>query len=82
MASKRIMFTFDERSLQTLRQMTENAHYSSMADTVRDSLQLAHTLQEMARKGFTDVVVQNPETGAQRLLVIPRLIVEEAAANR
>ena len=74
MASKRIVFTFDDRSVATLEQMTKNAQYSSMAETVRDSLQIANTLQDLAKKGFTDVVVRNPRSGAERTIIIPNLV--------
>lgn len=71
--SKRVAFTFDERSLASLEEMTDEGHFSSMADTVRESLQISRALQTQAKKGFTEVILRNPETGEERILVIPNL---------
>ncbi|MBZ9752746.1 hypothetical protein K7W42_18045 [Deinococcus sp. HMF7604] len=73
--SKRVVFTFDDRSLRTLKQMTEEGQYGSLADTVRESLQITRALHLQARKGFTEVRVRNPSTGREREVVIPRLAV-------
>jgi len=71
--SKRVAFTFDERSLTTLREMTEEGNFSSMADTVRESLQISRALQTQAKKGFTEIIVRDPESEDERVLVIPSL---------
>jgi Arc/MetJ-type ribon-helix-helix transcriptional regulator len=71
--SKRVTFTFDERSLDTLEDMTEEGKFSSMAETVRESLQISRALQSQAKKGFKELVVRNPETGEERVIVIPHL---------
>ena len=68
-----VEFTFDAISFATLSTMTEEGQYSSMADCVRESLQVNHTFQQLARQGFTEVVVRNPRSGAEREIVIPRL---------
>ena len=44
-----------------------------MADTVRESLQISRALQTQAQQGFTEVIVRNPETNEERVLVIPAL---------
>lgn len=71
--SKRVAFTFDERSLTTLRKMTEEGNFSSMADTVHKSSQISRTLQTQAQQGFTEIIVRDPETEEERMLVIPSL---------
>lgn len=71
--SKRVAFTFDERSLATLEDMTEEGHFSSMADTVRESLQISRALQIQVKQGYTELVVRNPETGEERVIIIPSL---------
>ena len=71
--SKRVAFTFDERSLATLEEMTQEGHFSSMAHTVRESLQISRALQTQAKNGFTEIIVREPETGDERVLVIPSL---------
>ena len=71
--NKRVVFTFDERSLESLRKLTDQGRFSSMADTVRDSLQISQALQSQAGLGFTEVIVRNPETSEERVMVIPTL---------
>ena len=71
--SKRVAFTFDERSLATLEDMTEDGHFSSMADTVRESLQISRALQTQVKQGYTEIVVRNPDTGEERIIIIPSL---------
>jgi Arc/MetJ-type ribon-helix-helix transcriptional regulator len=71
--TRRVVFTFDERSLDSLERLTEQGHFSSMADTVRESLQISRSLQSQAEQGFTEVIVRNPETKEERVLVIPNL---------
>lgn len=71
--SKKVAFTFDERSLATLEEMTEEGHFGSMADTVRESLQISRALQSQASHGFTEVIVRNPDTGEERVVIIPSL---------
>ncbi len=71
--TRRVVFSFDERSLESLQKLTEQGRFSSMADTVRDSLQITRALQGQAHQGFTEVIVRNPETNEERVLVIPIL---------
>jgi Arc/MetJ-type ribon-helix-helix transcriptional regulator len=71
--SKRVAFTFDERSYKTLEEMTDSGHFSSMADTVRESLEISLALQNQAKKGYTEVIMRNPDSGEERVVVIPRL---------
>ncbi len=71
--SKRVAFTFDERSLAALQEMVERGDYSSMAETVRESLRVVRALQTQASDGYRELVVRNPETGEERVIVIPNL---------
>ena len=70
---RRVVFTFDERSLESLERLKEQGHFSSLADTVRESLQVSRALQTQANQGFTEIVVRNPETKEERVMVIPNL---------
>ena len=72
-ASQRVVFTFDDRSLESLKEITEQGHFSSMAETVRESLQINRALQKQAKSGYTEVVVRNPKTNEERVIVIPSL---------
>ena len=71
--TRRVVFSFDERSLESLQKITEQGWFASMADTVRESLQISRALQTQAQQGFTEVIVRNPETDEERVLVIPTL---------
>ena len=71
--TRRVVFSFDERSLESLKRMTEQGRYPSMANAVRDSLQISRALQNQVEKSFTEVIVRNPETNEERVIVIPDL---------
>ena len=71
--SKRVAFTFDVNSLEALEEMKEEGHYSSLAETVRDSLQITRSLQKLAKRGYSEIIVRDPETEEERLLIIPTL---------
>ena len=71
--AQRVVFTFDDRSLQSLQRIKEQGRFSSMADAVRESLQVSRALQTQAEQGYTELVVRNPKTGEERVVVIPAL---------
>jgi Arc/MetJ-type ribon-helix-helix transcriptional regulator len=71
--AQRVVFSFDERSLESLQQMRERGRFSSMAEAVRESLQTSRALQAQAEQGYTELLVRNPKTGEERVLVIPTL---------
>lgn len=73
MQSKRVVFTFDERSLDALEDMTREGSYNSMADTVRESLQISRALQTQVKQGFSEIALRNPDTGEERVVIIPHL---------
>jgi prolyl-tRNA editing enzyme YbaK/EbsC (Cys-tRNA(Pro) deacylase) len=75
--AKRLVFTFDERSLESLEKIKSQGRFSSLADAVRQSLQISKALQTQGQQGFKEVVVRNPETKEERVLVIPELVTEE-----
>ena len=70
---KRVVFTFDERSLKSLEQIKDQGRFASLADTVRESLLVSRALQSQAEQGYTEVVVRNPKTKEERVIVIPSL---------
>jgi Arc/MetJ-type ribon-helix-helix transcriptional regulator len=71
--SKRVLFTFDPQSYENLRRLTAQGPFASMAEAVRDSVQMSKVLRKQAEQGFTEVVVRNPATKEERVLVIPSL---------
>lgn len=71
--SKRVVFSFDERSLCALEDLKKQGRFSSLGETVRDSVRINLTFRSQFAQGFTDIVVRNPKTGAERTIVIPNL---------
>ena len=65
--NKRVVFKFDEPSLRALEVMTKEGCYNSIADTVRESLQISRALQTQAKQGFSEITLLNPDTGENEL---------------
>ncbi len=64
---KRVMFTFDQRSFDGLQKMKEEGGFSSMAETVRRSLQVNRAIKEQIAKMHLLVFVRNrPHTYSTR----------------
>jgi hypothetical protein len=82
--AQRVVFTFDDSSLQSLNHIKERGEYSSMGTAVRDSIQLSEVLQEQVADGFTEVVLRNPHTDQEKILVFPvlRRIAKSAQAGK
>ncbi|MBE0656243.1 MAG: hypothetical protein IH602_01055 [Bryobacteraceae bacterium] len=70
----RIVFSFDQRSRDSLIRVTDRGGYPSMGATIRDALHLLETLQDQAAEGFSQVIVRKPRGKEQRFLVLPRFI--------
>lgn len=75
MANKRrVVFSFDERSIQSLEEITRLAKFASLGETVKESLQVSRALQKQAEDGFSEVVVRNPKSKEERIIVVPNLV--------
>jgi len=61
----RVVFTFDDVSLTTLRQLTHLVGANSMAETLRKSLRLMSLLADEQAKGKTELVARDPVTGSE-----------------
>ncbi|HEY5177899.1 MAG TPA: hypothetical protein VII95_20280 [Terriglobales bacterium] len=68
---QRVVFTFDNRSLESLKTIA-GKEQASMAEAVRRSLEIRRALQQQSENGFSEVVVRNPKTKQERVLVIPQ----------
>ena len=79
--TKRLVFSFDERSYDTLERIKHDGRFSSLADAVRQAVEVSGALQRQAQQGYTEVTVRNPETGIERVLVIPPLVLASADAH-
>ena len=73
MSSKRVVFTFDDQSFNTLSTMQEEGHFKSLAETVRRSLRLARALQVQKQKGFTEIIVRDPQTNKECQLIVDEM---------
>lgn len=71
--SQRVVFSFDERSYDSLKEVQERGAFPSMGAAVREAISLSEVLQAQADEGFTEVVVKNPKTHQEKTLVIPSL---------
>lgn len=71
--SQRIIFTFDDNSIESLDKVKNNGGFTSLATAVRDSVQINEVLQQQVTEGFTEIVVRNPKTKKEKTLVIPSL---------
>lgn len=70
---KRVAFTFDGPGFNMLQNTTQSGGYSTAGEAIRDSLGTYNALQEQVSEGYSEVVVRNPETGAERVLIVPGL---------
>lgn len=74
--TKRVVFSFDDRSYDSLEKIKTQGNFASLADTVREAVEVSGALQSQAQQGYTEITVRNPRTGEERVLVIPRLAPE------
>jgi len=71
--SQRVVFTFDDSSLESLRQVQDRGEFSSMGTAVRESVQLSEILQDQVAEGFSQIILRNPQTNQEKTIVIPSL---------
>jgi len=69
--SRRIVFTFDERSMESLISIKERCRLSSLGEALRLALSIRLAIANQQQQGFTELVVRNPETAAERIVVLP-----------
>jgi hypothetical protein len=79
--AKRIVFSFDDRSLDSLEQVKVKGRFQSLGTAVRESIQINQALHDEASEGFTEVVVRNPKTRQEKTLIIPSLKKTAAASS-
>jgi hypothetical protein len=80
--SQRVLFTFDEASLESLKQIKDKRGFPSLGAAVRESIEVNETLQEQVENGFTEIVLRNPTTNQEKAIVISSLRRVAKAANR
>jgi hypothetical protein len=72
--SQRVVFSFDDTSLDMLNNVKKKGDFNSLGSAVRESLTISETLQQQVADGFTEVVVRNPKTGQEKTLIVPSLM--------
>lgn len=69
MNHKRVIFTFAPESLSALEQIQERGGYASLAETVKDSLQILWAIQKGAKQGYTELILRNPKTDSEKVVL-------------
>jgi hypothetical protein len=67
--AKRMIFTFDDASLKNLERIKARRKLSSTAEAVRQSIQIGESLQQQADQGYSEVIVRDPKTKKERVMV-------------
>jgi hypothetical protein len=73
MANQRVVFTFDERSLESLKHLQQKGAFSSMGTAVRESVLLNEILQDQVSQGFSEVILRNPHSNQEKVVILPSL---------
>ena len=63
-----MIFTFDDRAYEQLQEVVKAGKYVSMANAVRDGLQLLAAVQQQAGLGYNEIVFRN-KSGKERTMV-------------
>ncbi len=71
--SQRVVFSFDDSSLESLKQVQNRGDFSSMGSAVREAIQLSEILQDQVAEGFSEIVLRNPKTSKEKSIIIPSL---------
>ncbi|MBV8895788.1 MAG: hypothetical protein JO051_04700 [Acidobacteriaceae bacterium] len=53
--------------------MKERGGFPSLGMAVRESIQLSDFLQNLVDKGFSEIIVKNPDTNQEKTIVISSL---------
>ena len=72
--AQRVVFSFDDGSLESLKTVQRRADFSSMGTAVRESIHLQEVLQDQVADGFSEVILRNPITKQEKTLLIPSLL--------
>ena len=71
--SKRIIFSFDDKSLENLEDLKVKGRFQSIETAVRQSIEINRALYDQAFEGFSEVILRNPKTKQEKTLIIPSL---------
>ena len=68
MITRRIVFTFDERALESAKTLQRDRKHNSLAETVRESISILLALENQRSQGFSELSVRNPDNGKERFI--------------
>lgn len=71
--SRRVVFTFSDDALDTLKRIQKRGGFSSMGAAVRESIQIHEVLQDQAECGFSEIVLKNEGARQEKTVMIPSL---------
>ena len=78
--TKRLNTVYSKSEMAMIQRITEAGSFITMSEAVRNSLKLVDALQQQAAMGFTEIVLRNPETQAEKVVLIPLVIQDEETA--
>ena len=67
--SKRIVFTFDERTRKMLEDLKIDGHYKSLSEVVKDALRIKNGLHAQSKQGYTEIIVRDPKTNKEKVMI-------------
>jgi hypothetical protein len=73
MARRRVVFTFDDGSLASLRRVTENGGFSEMGAALREAIVRDEALLDEVELGFSELFVRNTQAGKEKRVIVPFL---------
>lgn len=69
--SKRISFVVDEDLEKFINEVKDLGGFSSLSDLIRSSISINKALINATKKGYTEVVLQNPKSKEREFLFVP-----------
>lgn len=70
--TKCVTFTFDQYNYLILYELAESSGRTT-GQVMGESLQVMRVLRQQVEQGYTEIILRNPKTGAERVVVIPSL---------
>lgn len=65
---RRIVFSFDEKNINRLEKIQKRNNLN-MAEAIRESMMINNALLDQIEEGFGEIIVRNPKTGEEKILV-------------
>ena len=66
---RRVVFTFDEKSFSSLKQIIEDGGYQDMAAAVKDSLCILNALLHEGNQKNAEIILRSPKTNREKVFI-------------